>query len=355
MHFYIHIPFCESKCNYCAFTSLKKDNYEKSYFQALNKDINFQLEKFNIKYNQIKTFFIGGGTPSCIDAKYYESIFKTLHPYLSQNVEISCEANPNSATLNWIKAMKNLGINRISFGAQSFHPKKLKFLGRIHNQDTIFKALENADKAGLKNINLDLIYDTKMDDKKMLEFELSNLEKIKPLITHLSAYNLTIEPKTAFAKKENFKKNAPNLMKFFIQKLTHLGFFQYEISNFSKNKNTMCKHNLSYWKGNNYIGCGLSAVGFYKNQRFYTANNLKSYIENPAFRNVEKLNSKNLELEHLFLGLRSIVGIQEKKLDFKQKEKALLLLKEKKLKYEKKRYFNPNFLLSDELALYLSS
>ncbi|EAK0177471.1 radical SAM protein, partial [Campylobacter jejuni] len=156
MHFYIHIPFCESKCNYCAFTSLKKNDYEKAYFQALKEDIVFQLKQFNIQSNQIKTLFIGGGTPSCVDAYNYEDIFKILYPLLDKNVEISCEANPNSATLNWLKNMKNLGVNRISFGAQSFHPKKLHFLGRIHNQEMIIKALENANKVGFKNINLDL-------------------------------------------------------------------------------------------------------------------------------------------------------------------------------------------------------
>lgn len=355
MHFYIHIPFCESKCNYCAFTSLKKNDYEKAYFQALKEDIIFQLKQFNIQSNQIKTLFIGGGTPSCVDAYNYEDIFKILYPLLDKNVEISCEANPNSATLNWLKNMKNLGVNRISFGAQSFHPKKLHFLGRIHNQEMIIKALENANKVGFKNINLDLIYDTKLDNKKMLEFELLHLKQTKVLITHLSAYNLTIESNTAFAKKEHFKKNAPNLMKFFIKQLLELDFFQYEISNFSKTKSQICKHNLAYWQGKNYLACGLSAVGFYENKRFYTAKNLKNYIENPTFRSIEQLSSKDLNLEHLFLGLRSIVGIDETKLNQWQKDKINILLKEKKLFYKNKRYFNPNFLISDELALYLSS
>ncbi|EAH5691639.1 oxygen-independent coproporphyrinogen III oxidase, partial [Campylobacter jejuni] len=200
-----------------------------------------------------------------------------------------------------------------------------------------------------------LIYDTKLDNKKMLEFELLHLKQIKALITHLSAYNLTIESNTAFAKKEHFKKNAPNLMKFFIKQLLELDFFQYEISNFSKTKSQICKHNLAYWQGKNYLACGLSAVGFYENKRFYTAKNLKNYIENPTFRSIEQLSSKDLNLEHLFLGLRSIVGIDETKLNQWQKDKINILLKEKKLFYKNKRYFNPNFLISDELALYLSS
>lgn len=119
-------------------------------------------------------------------------------------------------------------------------------------------------------------------------------------------------------------------MKFFIKQLLELNFFQYEISNFSKTKAQICKHNLAYWQGKNYLACGLSAVGFYENKRFYTAKNLKNYIENPTFRSIEQLSSKDLNLEHLFLGLRSIVGIDETKLNQWQKDKINILLKEKK-------------------------
>ncbi|KRS57841.1 coproporphyrinogen III oxidase, partial [Campylobacter coli] len=133
--------------------------------------------------------FIGGGTPSAVSAKNFEMILTLIEPFLSKNIEFSSEANPNSADIEWLKTMKNLGLNRISFGAQSFHTKKLEFLGRIHDQKMIFKALENVNKLGFKKINLDLIYDTKLDDKKMLEFELKQLKQIKNLITHLSAYN----------------------------------------------------------------------------------------------------------------------------------------------------------------------
>ena len=352
MNFYLHIPFCEKKCNYCAFTSLKKRD-ERAYFEALKKDICFHLAKFGIQ--KIETLFIGGGTPSCVEAGLYEEIFKILSPYFKKNTEISCEANPNSASFEWLLQMKNLGVNRISFGIQSFDEKKLKFLGRIHNKKIALKALENAYKAGFDNINLDLIYDTKFDNKKMLEFELLNLEKIKPLITHLSAYSLSIEPKTAFKKNENFKKNSATLAKFFIKNLKDLGFFQYEISNFYKEKSKICKHNLAYWQGKNYLACGLSGVGFYKNKRFYTKNNLKAYLQDPCFREVENLSFENLNLEHLFLGLRSIVGINDKRLNDEQRQKISLLVKEKKLKQKHGWYFNENFLLSDELVLFISS
>ncbi|WP_300701708.1 radical SAM family heme chaperone HemW [uncultured Campylobacter sp.] len=349
-HLYIHIPFCESKCNYCAFTSLSK-KYEKEYFKALMKDLKFYFRFLNIKKQSIKTLFIGGGTPSIVDAKFYEEIFKFLNCFLNDKCEITSEANPNSSNEFWLKEMKNFGVNRLSFGAQSFNEKKLKFLGRNHGQKSIYDSINNAFKLGFKNINLDLIYDTKLDDKKMLNYEISHLKSIKNLIKHISAYNISIEKNTAFANKEHFKKNAYLLMKYFINSIKELGFKQYEISNFGK----ICKHNLAYWQGKEYLACGLSSVSFYKKQRFYTHKTLKEYIQNPIFRSVEKLDDKSLNLEHLFLGLRSVVGINSNKISQEQREKAFFLSRAKKLVYNerKKKFFNPNYLLSDELALFL--
>ncbi|AJC86324.1 radical SAM family heme chaperone HemW [Campylobacter sp. RM16704] len=347
MHLYIHIPFCESKCFYCSFTSLKKKDFEIHYLHALIQDIKHQIDFFKIDKNSIKTIFIGGGTPSLMEANFYEKIFVFLQNYLQKNSEISIEANPNSSNFSWLKEMKNLGFNRISFGSQSFHEKKLQFLGRIHDKKSIFTSIENAKKAGFENINLDLIYDTKLDDKKMLDYEISNLALLD--INHVSAYNLTIEEKTKFAKKYHYKKNAPNLAKYFIKAIENLGYKQYEISNFGQ----ICKHNLAYWQGKDYIGCGLSAVGFLKNQRFYTKKNLKDYVANPYFREIEKLNLQDLHLEHIFLGLRSIIGINEKKLEPLEKEKAFFLSKKGKLVYKNGTFYNTNYLLSDELALYI--
>ncbi|KAA6226369.1 radical SAM family heme chaperone HemW [Campylobacter sp. LR286c] len=350
MHLYIHIPFCEQKCFYCSFTSLKKNGLEKPYFNALLDDLKFQFTYFNIKKNSIKTLFIGGGTPSVVPSVYYEKLFKFLENFLLSKAEISIEANVNSASYNWLYQMKNFNINRISFGAQSFNREKLKFLGRNHLKNEIIKALENAYKIDFKNINLDLIYDTKLDNKKMLEYELKNLENFKHILTHISAYHLSIEKNTRFYKKDYFKKNTSNLMRFFISSIENLGFKQYEVSNFGK----ICKHNLSYWQGKNYLACGLSGVSFMNNARFYTKSNLKDYIKNPSFRDIEVLNKKDLNLEHLFLGLRSIVGIDKKRLNQTQLEKALFLTKKKKLEFKNNKFYNTNYLLSDELVLFLS-
>ena len=362
MHLYLHIPFCESKCFYCAFTSLKADESAKrAYFAALLQDLRFHFDKLGVNFCSIKSLFIGGGTPSSVNFRLFAPIFDFLSPYLADDCECSIEANPFSSSLAWLENMRGFGINRLSFGAQSFDEKKLKFLGRIHSPKDIFKSLENALAAGFANINVDMIYDTKFDNKKMLEFELENLAKlVKMGLTHISAYHLTLEKGTAFEKRANFKKNAPNLMRFFIKGIENLGFSHYEISNFAKAKNKICKHNLAYWQGANYLGCGLSAVSFYAKSRFYTHKSLARYLKEPIFRQIEPLSERDLLLEHLFLGLRSIVGVDENRLNSSQKERAFLLAKHGKLRYEKSlnpqngRFFNKNFLLADEIALFLN-
>ena len=243
------MPFCESKCPYCAFGS-SDDEFSKvgAYFKALCFDLNFQLKSQNVK--EISTIFFGGGTPSAVNARLYDKIFSILAPLCTPKTEITLEANPNSANLSWLKHVKNLGANRISFGAQSFFEDKLKFLGRIHSREQIFKAVENAHAAGFKSINLDLIYDTKFDTKKRLLAEVENLKSLA--ITHLSAYSLTLEENTPFAGKKSYKKDSYTLAKFMIEQIQRTGFKQYEISNFGET----CKHNLGYWQGKNYLSVG---------------------------------------------------------------------------------------------------
>ena len=155
---YIHIPFCDSKCNYCAFNSYTNLNHlKKDYFNAIKKQFLTDTEKFNIK--EFETVFIGGGTPSVMSISFYEKLFKMLEPFLKNTKEITIESNPN-ASYKWLKNIKDLGINRISFGVQSFDDEKLKFLNRNHSAKLAIKTIQNAKKAGFENINLDIIYAT---------------------------------------------------------------------------------------------------------------------------------------------------------------------------------------------------
>ena len=340
------MPFCESKCPYCAFGS-SDDEFKKvsAYFKALFFDLNFQLKSQNVK--EISTIFFGGGTPSAVNAKLYDEIFSILAPLCTPETEITLEANPNSANLAWLKHVKNLGANRISFGAQSFFEDKLKFLGRIHSRGQIFKAVENAHAAGFKSINLDLIYDTKFDTKKRLLAEVENLKSLA--ITHLSAYSLTLEENTPFSGKKSYKKDSDTLAKFMIEQIQGAGFRQYEISNFGE----ICKHNLGYWQGKNYLGVGAFSVGFVDSTRYYAKSSIDAYIAQPTHREREILSQSELTREHIFLGLRSIVGVEAGRLNEAQKKIANLLVENEKLLFKEGKFYNPNFLLSDEIALFI--
>ena len=340
------MPFCESKCPYCAFGS-SDDEFSKSsaYFKALCLDLNFQLKSQNVK--EISTIFFGGGTPSAVNAKLYDEIFSILAPLCTPKTEITFEANPNSANLAWLKHIKNLGVNRISFGAQSFFEDKLKFLGRIHSREQIFKAVENAHATGFKSINLDLIYDTKFDTKKRLLAEAENLKSLA--ITHLSAYSLTLEENTPFAGKKSYKKDSDSLAKFMIEQIEQADFKQYEISNFGQ----ICKHNLGYWQGKNYLGVGAYSVGFVDGTRYYAKNSIDDYILRPTYREKEILNDSELAREHIFLGLRSIVGVDATRLNKSQLSRANLLVENEKLLFKNDKFYNPNLLLSDEIALFI--
>ena len=340
------MPFCESKCPYCAFGS-SDDEFKKvgAYFKVLCLDLNFQLKSQNVK--EISTIFFGGGTPSAVNAKFYDEIFSILAPLCTTKTEITFEANPNSANLAWLKHVKKLGANRISFGAQSFFEDKLKFLGRIHSKEQIFKAVENAHAAGFKSINLDLIYDTKFDTKKRLLTEVENLKSLT--ITHLSAYSLTLEENTPFAGKKSYKKDSDTLAKFMIEQIQRTGFRQYEISNFGQ----ICKHNLGYWQGKNYLGVGAFSVGFVNGTRYYAKSSIDAYIAQPTHREKEILSQSELAREHIFLGLRSIIGVEAGRLNEAQKKRANLLVENEKLLFKNGKFYNPNFLLSDEIALFI--
>ena len=252
--------------------------------EALYKQLQFELDRFSVQPKAIESLFIGGGTPSTIQPQLYKKLFLLLEPYLSTDIEITSEANPNSATEEWLSGMFDLGVNRISFGVQSFNNDKLKLLNRSHNSKSAKEAILNAQKAGFKNISLDLIYATLGDTKKLLESDLE-IAFLLP-INHLSAYALTIEEGTPFASKPHIAKESLSLTSWLFKKIEKFGFLQYEISNFGRYKS---RHNIGYWEYKDYIGLGSGAVGKLDLQRYYPETNIESYIENPLTIRVEQL------------------------------------------------------------------
>ncbi len=318
-----------------------------SYIKALEIQLKYELLNNNKK---IETVFIGGGTPSTIDPIDYKSILHIIKPFLVDNCEITIEANPNSATKQWLEEIYETGINRISFGVQSFDDKKLNFLGRNHNKIQAIDAIKNAFLVGFQDINLDIIYDTALDTQELLD---NDLEIIKNLpINHISAYSLTIEEGTKFFSKSNVKVENEELAKYLFKQLSILGFHQYEISNFSKNTNARSKHNLGYWEYKEYLGVGSGAVGCLDNKRYYCTKDVVEYIKNPLkFEEIELLSTEDIKLEKLLLGFRSLVGVSLDIFNQIQYERVLDLVKLKKLKIKQNKVYSTDFLLADELAL----
>ncbi len=341
---YIHIPFCDSKCFYCSFNSYSDSNHLiESYLEALKKDLINSLKNRNITFNSI---FIGGGTPSVINAKEYEELFLILKPFIDDKTEITIEANPNSATYEWLSFMKNF-VNRISFGIQSFDDKKLKFLGRVHNKEIAMKALQFAKELNYQNISIDLIYGCLGDNLDLLFNDLKIAKSFD--IQHISAYSLTIEENTKFFGK-NVAFEDIDLAKSFCQKIEEFGFKQYEISNFG----IKSKHNYGYWEGRDYIGVGCGAVGFAKNMRFYTNNSIFEYIKEPTFRNIEELNEKALKLEKIFLGFRSDLGVALDIFSQKELDKINILERESKVSVKNGKVYNLELFLADELTIFIT-
>ena len=318
--------------------------------QALLVQLHFELQHFNVTKGSVETLFIGGGTPSTVSPELYEPLFQLLRPYLRESAEITSEANPNSATKEWLQGMYDLGVNRISFGVQSFNEKKLKLLNRAHTPQMAKEALSHAAKVGYKNLSLDLIYATLGDTKELLQNDIQ--EAFSLPINHLSAYALTIEEGTAFEKKPQMAKEQLELTEWIFQTIQKKGFEQYEISNFGSYRS---QHNLGYWEYKDYIGLGAGAVGKLHNKRFYPNPDIESYITKPLKIRIEELSEEDMRIEKIFLGFRSAVGVEKNLLNDEEKIKAAILEDEKKVIFKEGKFYNPNYLLADELALFLST
>ena len=316
--------------------------------QAIIKQFDYEAKKFDLKKNSLKTVFIGGGTPSTVSPELYAPFFEKISKYFDEEIEITTEANPNSASSGWIKGMKELGINRVSFGVQSFDDNKLKYLGRNHSSKSAVKAIENAYNLGIKNISLDIIHDTKIDNKKLLKNDIDIAKKLP--INHISSYSLSIEKDTKFYNIKETSKDNTNEQIWFYEEIEHVGFPRYEVSNFGR---YICKHNVGYWKHKDYIGIGAGAVGFKKDKRFYPHRNIEKYISNPIYQDIENISKIELKEEKIFLGLRSFVGFDKKILNEKESSRVDILIKEKKVTEKNSKIYNLDYLLSDEIALFI--
>ena len=319
--------------------------------KALKKQLVFDLKNNLKKEEKLETIFIGGGTPSTIKVELYEEIFEVLNPYISEKCEITSESNPNSASKEWLEGMKKLGVNRISFGVQSFDDKKLKELNRAHNAKGAINAIQNAYCIGFNRINCDIIYGVNGDTFESIKEDFDIIFSLP--VTHISAYSLTLEEGTKFFNNTKIKIDDEELSYQLFEYLKENNFKQYEISNFSKSKEDESKHNYGYWQHKNYLGVGAGAVGCVDKKRYYPKKSIEEYIQNPLIYDIEKLEENDVKIEKILLGLRCSNGFSFDILNEYEKSRVEELLNEKKLEKKDRLIINNNFLLADELALYI--
>jgi oxygen-independent coproporphyrinogen-3 oxidase len=244
--------------------------------------------------------------------------------------------------------MRNLGVNRISFGVQSFDADKLRALNRAHSPRQAIEAVQTAHALGFEHLSLDLIYNYRGDSRSLLERDIQTAFALP--IDHISAYELTIEEGSLFADTPQVRQENEALAFFVASEIQKRGFTHYEISNFGIYQS---RHNRGYWELKDYIGAGAGAVGFMKNRRFYPQTDIERYIDNPLKITEESLTEEALLTERVFLGLRSRVGIAKKILPSAMNKRAETLLHEGKLREDTTHYYNRDFFISDLLALYI--
>ncbi len=349
---YIHIPFCDQICSYCDFCKMfyTEDLVDK-YLDELKKEI----EK-NYKNEIINTLYIGGGTPSCLNMKQLNKLFNILKIFkLNKKYEFTFECNLDINNEKLLYLYNN-GVNRLSFGVQSFNEKNLKFLNRNHNKEDIFNTINLAKKIGFKNINIDLIYALPNQTLEELNEDLNLFLQLD--ITHISTYSLIIEPNTVLYnnKIENINEDLDYKMyELIIKKLKN--YNHYEISNFAK-KGYESKHNLTYWNNLEYYGFGLSSSGYINNIRYDNTRSINEYLKGNYILNKEKIDlTRKLEYEFI-LGFRKINGINKddfyNKYNFSILDNEIIkkLIKENKIIDNGKNiYINPKYIYVENSIL----
>ena len=314
---YLHIPFCTHRCAYCDFnTYAGQEEMIPSYVDALTHEIeyvgrrlqNYGTNQLSDYTTKIDTIFFGGGTPSLLNPKQFESIFKSIHDnfILTDDAEITIEANPGTVSYENLFELRKIGINRISFGVQSANMEELHMLERAHNFFDVIEAVSNARKAGFENLNLDLIYGLPEQTLQTWQTTVKRILDLHP--EHISAYALTLEHGTPFGRwstKGLLPLPDPDLAaemyEWASETLEANGFIQYEISNWAKNVEPQrsnvhastfdlrpltpsfaCRHNLQYWRGLPYLAFGAGAHGYANGYRYSNVLRIKTYIERLA-------------------------------------------------------------------------
>lgn len=313
---YIHIPFCKQACYYCDFHFSTNQSYRAELIQCIASEL--ALQKEYLAGEPIETIYFGGGTPSLLSEQELNLILNTLHKHytVADEPEVTLEANPDDLSESKLRLLKQLGVNRLSIGIQSFDDHILKFLNRAHNSKEALRCIEIARDIGLTNFSVDLIHSIPGQDEPMLMKNLNQLMALKP--NHISAYSLTLEENTVFgrwaskgklsAPEETFSARQFELV---MNTLVANGYRHYEISNFCL-PGFHSRHNSSYWEQKKYLGIGPSAHSFNGESRQYNvANNhvyMKEIMASKIPAELEVLSAADKINEYLFTSLRTDGG-----------------------------------------------
>ncbi|MCI8327554.1 MAG: oxygen-independent coproporphyrinogen III oxidase [Lachnospiraceae bacterium] len=331
LELYIHIPFCIKKCDYCDFLSGEANEFEKrEYIRALLNEIKYQA--YDCKDYEVSTIYFGGGTPSILKAQVIDSILQEVYKYfhVKEEAEITIECNPGTIEKEKLALYKISGINRISLGLQSANNQELKVLGRIHNYEDFLRSYDAARRAGFENISVDLMSGLPIQTVASWEVTLKKVLQLKP--EHISAYSLMIEKDTPFYDRyaeEDYQRSLGKkpqhlpsedeerrMYKLTKKILEKQGYERYEISNYAK-PGYECKHNVGYWRRENYIGMGIGASSLFENTRFHNTDIMFEYRKCNFEREDEEILGKKAQMEEfMFLGLRMTNGVS--RTDFKE-------------------------------------
>jgi oxygen-independent coproporphyrinogen-3 oxidase len=316
---YIHTPWCVRKCPYCDFNSHERGELpEAAYLQALLKDLDQDLPL--IRDRPVETVFIGGGTPSLLSGDFYQQLFQGIRQRLclTDQAEITLEANPGTVEAGRFAGFREAGINRLSIGVQSFNNAHLQALGRIHDASAAIEAARQAREAGFTTFNLDIMHALPGQSRAQALDDLQQAIALQP--THLSWYELTIEPNTVFYRSPP-DQPAPDSMadteEAGFALLASEGFQRYEVSAFSLDGHA-CRHNLNYWQFGDYLGIGAGAHGKITDaargtiHRYQKTRKPEDYLAHPeqARRQFQPVTEDDRLFESLMNGLRLVEGIR---------------------------------------------
>ncbi len=324
LELYVHIPFCVRKCEYCDFLSAPAGADTQ---QQYVRNLLLEIEQKGVRCTdyEVITIFFGGGTPSILKAGWIADILNAIHRdfKVRKDAEITIECNPGTLTFEKLSIYKSAGINRISVGLQSASDAELRELGRIHTYEDFLKSYDLIRKKGFSNVNIDLMAALPGQTLKSYEQTLRRVLALKP--EHISAYSLIIEEGTPFYEKYEAdellreKGEKPQMLpseeteRLMYERTKELllahGYERYEISNYAR-RGYACRHNIGYWRRENYLGFGLGSASLLENERFHNTTDLTDYLGGDYLAyEQEKLDKKSQMEEFMFLGLRMTDGI----------------------------------------------